>query len=73
MTENQERASKLIQSWKFSTKQGNNRITGKSPGEYPIVIMSEKPEISNQTNGSLQWTFAIEDVCTEGYAMGHII
>jgi hypothetical protein len=51
--------------------QGNNRKTGRSPDEDPILMVSQKPEISNQTNDSLQRTFASEDVWTEGYTVGH--
>jgi hypothetical protein len=29
------------------------------------LMMSQKPEILNQTNASLQWTFASEDVWTK--------
>ena len=36
-------------------------------------IVSQKPETSNQTNDSLQWTFASEDVWTEGYTVGHTV
>ena len=39
----------LIQSCRISTTQGNNRITGRSPSEDPILMVSQKPEISNQT------------------------
>ena len=43
-----------IQSCSISTTQGNNRITGRSPNEDPILMVSQKPETSNQTNDSLQ-------------------
>lgn len=33
--------------------QSNNRITGRSPSEDPISMVSEKPKISKQTNDSL--------------------
>jgi hypothetical protein len=49
----------LIQSCKISMTQGNNRITERSPGEDPILTMSQKPEISNQINDSLQWIFTM--------------
>jgi hypothetical protein len=34
--------------------QGNNRITRRSPDEDLILISSQKPEISNQVNDTLQ-------------------
>lgn len=34
--------------------QGNNRITGWSPAEDPVLTVSQKLETSNQTNDSLQ-------------------
>jgi hypothetical protein len=30
--------------------QGNSRITGRRPDEDPMLMVSQKPEISNQTN-----------------------
>jgi hypothetical protein len=39
----------LIQSYRISVTQGNNTITRKRPGKDPILIVSQKPEISNQT------------------------
>jgi hypothetical protein len=51
--------------------QGNNRIPGRSPSEDPIVMASQKPETSNQTNDSLQRIFASDDVWTEGHTVGH--
>ena len=36
-------------------------------------MTAQKPEISNQTNDSLQRTFASEDVWTEGYTVGHTV
>lgn len=33
-------------------------LKGVSPGEDLVLIMYQKPEDSNQTNGSLQWAFA---------------
>ena len=44
----------LIQSCRISMTQGNNRITGMRPGDDPVLMMSQKPETSNQTNDSLQ-------------------
>ena len=29
--------------------QGNGRITGRSPGKDPILMVSQKPELLNQT------------------------
>ena len=51
--------------------QGNNRMTGRSPSEEPMLLMSQKPETSNQTNDSLQSTFAKEDVWPEWYGVGY--
>lgn len=62
----------LIQSCRTSMMQGNNRIT-RRPGEDPILIVSEKPGTTNQTNGSLQWTFARDNVWTEGYTVRHTV
>ena len=36
-------------------------------------MVSQNPEISNQTNDSLQRTSANIDVWTEGYSVGHIV
>jgi hypothetical protein len=44
----------LIQNFRISMTQGNNRITLRSPSEDPILMVSQKPETSNQTNDSLQ-------------------
>ena len=44
----------LFQSCRISMTQSNNRITGRSPGEHPVLMVSEKPKVSNQTNDSLQ-------------------
>ena len=51
--------------------QGDNRITWRSPGGDPVLMVSQKPETSHQTSDSLQWTFASEDVWTEGSTVGH--
>jgi hypothetical protein len=61
----------LIQSFRLSMTQGNNRITGKRPKKDPILMVSQKPEISNQINDLLQWTAASEDVWTEEYTVGY--
>jgi hypothetical protein len=52
--------------------QGHNGMTRKSPHEDPILMVSQKPEIT-KTNGSLQGIFENEDVKTEGYTVGHIV
>ena len=39
---------------RISMTQGNNRITGRTPDEVPILMESQKPEILNQTIDSLQ-------------------
>jgi hypothetical protein len=39
--------------------KGSNRITGRSPRDDPILMVSQKPRTSNQTHNSLQvkmWT-----------------
>jgi hypothetical protein len=54
-----------IQSCRISTTKGNNRIPRRSSGENPILMVSQKPEIMNQTNDSLKRTFANEDVWTQ--------
>lgn len=36
-------------------------------------MLSQKPEISNQTDDSSQWPFATEDVWTEGCPVGHTV
>ena len=55
--------------------RGNNRITMRSPGKNPILMVSQKPEISNQTNDSdsMQRIFASEDVWTEEHTVGHTV
>jgi hypothetical protein len=40
----------LIQSCRISMTQGNNRLSGRRPGEDPILMVSQKPEILNQSN-----------------------
>jgi hypothetical protein len=37
-----------------SMAQGNNRITRRSPGEDPILMVPQRPEIFSQTSDSLQ-------------------
>ena len=44
----------LIQSYRISMKQGNNRITRRKLIEDSMLMVAQKPEISNQTNDSLQ-------------------
>ena len=51
--------------------QGNNRISERSPSEDPVLFVLQKPEASNQTNDSLQRTFASEDVWAKGCTVGH--
>ena len=43
----------LIQSFRIPMTWGNDRATRRSPGEEPILMVSQKPEISNQTNEQL--------------------
>jgi hypothetical protein len=35
--------------------------------------MQQNPEALNQSNDSLQWTFASKDVWTEEYIVGHTV
>jgi hypothetical protein len=44
----------LSQDYRIYWTQGNNRITRRSPSEDPVLMVSQKPEISNQNNDSLQ-------------------
>ena len=44
----------LFQSCKISMTLGNNRITRRTPSEDPMLMVSQQPEISNQTNDSLR-------------------
>jgi hypothetical protein len=52
----------------------DNEITRRHSKD-PILMVSQKPEISNTTNDSLQRTFVSEDVWTEGYTYcgGHTL
>ena len=43
----------LIQGCRISMTQGNNRKTGRSPSEDTVLMMSQKPKTSDQTNDSL--------------------
>ena len=45
----------------------------RSPNKDPILMVSQKLKILNQTNDSLQGTIASEDVQTEGYTVGHTV
>lgn len=47
--------------------QGNNRINMKSPVEDQILIVTQNPQILNQSNESLQWTLISKDVWIKGY------
>lgn len=60
----------LSQSCRISVTEDNRR-TGRSPNEDPILKMSHKLEVLNHTNYSLQWTFVNEDVWTEGSCGTH--
>jgi hypothetical protein len=39
---------------KLQDLHDNKRITGRSPSEDSILVVSQKPKIWNQTNDSLQ-------------------
>jgi hypothetical protein len=51
----------------------SNRIIGKRPREDLILPVSQKLEISNRNNDSLQRTLASEDVWIKGYSVGHTV
>ena len=51
--------------------QGNQRLTGRSPSEDPVLTVSQKPKISKQSSDSLQGTLASGAVWTEGQTVGH--
>ena len=42
-----------MQSFVISTAQGNIRISGRSPGEDPVLMVEQKPEVPNHTRDSL--------------------
>lgn len=44
----------LIQSYRIFMTQGNRKITGRSPSEDSIWMVSQRPENLNQTYDSLQ-------------------
>jgi hypothetical protein len=46
------------QNCRISMTQGNNRMSERSLGEDPVLKVQQKPEASNQTNDSMQLTFA---------------
>ena len=62
-----------IQSCRISMTQGNNRITGRSPGKDSVWWNRSQMDPLNQTNDSLQWTFASEDVWAERYTVVHTV
>jgi len=68
-----ERARPVLQSFGISMTLGSNRITGRSADEDLMLKVSEKPQMSNQTSDSWQWTFVGEDVWMEGYTLGHTV
>ena len=39
---------------RISMAQGSIRISERSPSEEPVLMVSQKPEASNQTSDSLQ-------------------
>lgn len=41
--------------------------------ESKTLMMSQKPEISNWTSASVQWTFTSEDVWTERHTLGYTV
>jgi hypothetical protein len=49
-----ERAVLLFQSFRISMAWSCNRKPGKNPGEDPILIVSQEPGTSDQTNILLQ-------------------
>lgn len=61
-----------IQSCRISTTQGNKRLSKRSPDKNSALIVYQKPEALNQTEDSLQCSFASKDVLTKGYTVWHI-
>ena len=53
----------------ISRAQGNNRITGRSPGEDPILMVSQKPETLNQNNCNDH----LQVKKTKRYTVGHTV
>lgn len=58
---------------RISMTQINNRITGKSLDEDPILMISYKAKISNQIYDLLQWIFVSEDVWTEWFTVSYTL
>lgn len=57
-----------VSRWNCVT-QGKIRITRKSCSEEPILMVLQKPDISNQITGSFQRIFASENTLTERYTV----
>jgi hypothetical protein len=53
MTRTPGRTSPAVSKLQDLHDTGNYGITGRNPSENPILMESQKPEISNQTNDSL--------------------
>jgi hypothetical protein len=60
---------------KLQDLQGNSRITRRSPNENPMLLVSQKPEISNQTNDSLVYNEHLHvKMCGQRkYTVGHSV
>lgn len=63
----------VVQRCRNSITKSSNRITRRRPDEGSRLMVSQKPEISNQTTDSFQWMFANKDVWTEWYTVWHAV
>lgn len=51
--------------------QGKNRVSERCPDKIPVLMVEQKPEASNLTSDSFQWTLSSDVVWTKGYTVGH--
>lgn len=42
----------------YTLTQGNSRLSERSPSEFPVLMVSQKPEALNQTNELTAMTYA---------------
>ena len=61
------------ESCRISMTQSNNRIAGRSPHEDPTMMVSQKPQILNQTNGYCNEHLQVKFMWTKGYTVGHTV
>lgn len=57
----------------LSTRQQTARVSRRGTGEDSVSMMSQRPGISDETNGSSQSTLTIEDVWTVECTVGHTV